>query len=487
MKQSKNVLGREAGSLVISFAIALPIFLLMVFGSIDIAHMVLVKRELQKIADMSAIAAAEGAGGSGIQELALNSAQQNGMRADTQLVATQGYWATSLPGPKHFTSTPSPDQADNAVEVQVSRPVPYMIFLPPATLHATAIAWQPNTAGIGIDSTLLNLDSQKSALLNAILGGLLGAKLNLSAASYQGLADTNISLGQLAEQLNVGNVNSLLTSNLSLPALYQGTLNVLGNASAGGLLHGYAAYGALQSLATAIPYNPATIELGKIINLGLTGPASAADAQVNLLGLITASAMLSNEQHFVDIPNINLLGIASLGLTVISPPQLAYGLPGKDAAGNWRTVAKTAQVALQVQVLGSLLNVTLQASPAEAHLKQVVCALPPDKPQVTVGAGTAILSGTVGLLADPAFTSVPVQNFTDVDFNGYPSQQQQIDSGSQSVNLTLDLLGLKAKLGNILSPIIDALEPVLGILGISLGTANVQYASVGCGTAQLVY
>ncbi|MDD3761577.1 MAG: pilus assembly protein, partial [Acidithiobacillus sp.] len=69
---------REDGSLVIMFALVLPVMLLMVFGSIDIAHMVLVKRELQKIADMSAIAAAEGIG-SGVQTIALQNAQQNGL------------------------------------------------------------------------------------------------------------------------------------------------------------------------------------------------------------------------------------------------------------------------------------------------------------------------------------------------------------------------------------------------------------------------
>lgn len=479
---------REDGSLVIMFALVLPVMLLMVFGSIDIAHMVLVKRELQKIADMSAIAAAEGIG-SGVQTIALQNAQQNGLPNDSTLTATKGYWNPDhLPGPTHFTATPPPDDPVNAVQIVVTRQVPYMIFLPPATLRATAIAWSPNTAGIGIASTLLNLNTQQSGLLNGILGGLLGTTLNLSVAGYQGLANTSISLGQLAEQLNVGNVNSLLSSNLNLGELYQGTLNVLGNATDGGLLHGNA-YGALQALATAIPYSPSTIQLGKIINLGLSSAQSAADAQVNLLGLITASAMLSNQQHFVDVPGVNILGLASLKLYVISPPQLAYGLPGKNAQGQWRTVAKTAQVALNLNVLGGAVNVQLQASPAEARLEQVNCALPPDNPSVTVGAGTSILAGQVNILAGstPSFTAVPPGNYQTVSFTGYPKQQQTISSGDQSITLDLNLLGISINLGNILSPIINTLQPVLQILGISLGTAQVQYTSVGCGTAQLVY
>lgn len=479
---------REKGSLVIMFALVLPVMLLMVFGSIDIAHMVLVKRELQKIADMSAIAAAEGIG-SGVQTIALQNAQQNGLPNDSTLVATKGYWnPNSLPGPKHFTATPSPNDSINAVQVTVSRQVPYMIFLPPATLHATAIAWSPNTAGIGIASTLLDLNTQQSGLLNGILGGLLGTSLNLSLAGYQGLANTNISLGQLAEQLDVGSVNSLLSSNLNLGALYQGTLHVLGNATDGGLLHGNA-YGALQALANAVPYSPTTIQLGKIVNLGLSSAQSAANAQVNLLGLITASAMLSNQQHFVDVPGVNVLGLASLKLYVISPPQLAYGLPGKNSVGQWRTVAKTAQVALDLNVLGSLVDVQLQASPAEARLQSVSCALPPNNPKVIVNAGTGILAGQVNLLSGsiPSFTSVAPGEYQSVSFTGYPQQQTTIASGSQSITLNLNLLGLSINLGDILSPIISILQPVLQVLGISLGTAQVQYTAVGCGTAQLVY
>lgn len=479
---------REEGSLVIMFALVLPVMLLMVFGSIDIAHMVLVKRELQKIADMSAIAAAEGIG-SGVQTIALQNAQQNGLPNDSTLTATKGYWSpNSLPGPKHFTATPSPNDPVNAVQVTVSRQVPYMIFLPPATLHATAIAWSPNTAGIGIASTLLNLNTQQSGLLNSILGGLLGTSLNLSLVGYQGLANTNIALGQLAEQLGVGSVNSLLSTNLNLGDLYQGTLNVLSNRVNGGaLISGYAV-GALSTLASAVPSGSSTIQLSKIIKLGLDG-ASAADAQVNLLGLITASAMLANQQHFVDVPGVNVLGLASLNLYVISPPQLAYGLPGKNSAGQWRTVAKTAQVALNLDLLGGLASVQLQASPAEARLEQVDCALPPDNPSVTVNAGTGILAGQVNLLTGqtPSFTPVALANYQSVLFRGYPQQQQTIDSGSQSITLNLNLLGIPLNLGGILSPIINTLQPVLQILGISLGTAQVQYTAVGCGTAQLVY
>ncbi|MBU2718085.1 hypothetical protein HF563_01465, partial [Acidithiobacillus ferridurans] len=122
-------------------------------------------------------------------------------------------------------------------------------FGPKKTVQAQAIAWVPNpAAGFSISSQVLNLNTQQSALLNGILGGLLGTSLNLSVAGYNALLGTTVSLGQLAQTLNVGTVNHLLSTNLNLPGLYQGALTVLGNQANGGLLNSQNATGALQQI-----------------------------------------------------------------------------------------------------------------------------------------------------------------------------------------------------------------------------------------------
>ncbi|MBE7564020.1 pilus assembly protein [Acidithiobacillus sp. HP-6] len=496
-KESRN---DEKGSLVIMTALVLPIVMLIVFGAIDISHAIYVQRHLQKIADMAAIAGAEN-----ITDAA-NTANQNALTNGFQSTApgrvitvNTGNWnPDTQAAPSYFSTTVPSGSQTNAVQVQVSQQVPYFLFLgPPLTLHAQAIAWAPSAAGISISSQVLDLDSTQSPLLNSILGGLLGSSLNLKLLGYQGLATTTISLGNLAQSVGVGSVNSLLSANLTLPQLYEGALTVLGNQASGGILNNQQASGALSSIIGATR-NTATIQLSKILNLGLAKQA-AVDARVNLLDLITASAMLANQQHAVDVPGVNLLGLASLRLYIISPPQLAYGEGGKNAQGQWITQAKTAQVALELRLLGSLLHVVLEASPAVADLKQVVCASPQSQSSVAVRAGTSLLSASVNLLSNSSFQAIPPGNYEDHTFTGLPIPRAAESHGNkpwtvnstgqnqQSVTLDLNLLGLKVKLGDVLSPVISLLAPVLQILGISLGTAEVKYTALSCGNAVLVY
>lgn len=476
----------ERGAIAIIAAIVMPIMILALAFGIDIGHLAYVQRNLQKMADMSAIAGAEDV--SNASALAMGNAVKNGLQtSSTQMTVTPGNWNPQIEArPTYFSPTVPYGHQANAVQVQLSQTVPYFFFFGPAkTVQAQAIAWVPNpAAGISIGSTLATVNTTESPLLNGILGGLLHTSLNISAVGYQGLANTNINLGQLAQSLDIGSVNSLLTANLNLPQLYQGALTVLGNQKSGGLLNSNGATGALSSMLGSADV-PGTIQLGKIIDLGISQQA-AASAQVNLLDLISASAMLANGHHFIDT-GLNVLGVATLGLTVISPPQLAYGLPGKDASGNYRTEAKTAQVALQLSVLGDAVNVELEVSPAIADLTAVNCAAPLSQSTVGIRAGTAILAAQANVLVKPSpFNSVSPANFQNLTFTGLPAQSQTIGSTSgqdMSISVPVNVLGLiKINLGALLSPVINLLAPVLQLLGIQLGTANVGYNALSCGT-----
>ena len=489
----------ERGAIAIIAALVMPIMILALAFGIDIAHLTYVHRNLQKMADMSAIAGAEDV--SSARMLAMGNAVKNGLQtSSTQMTVTPGNWNPQIEAPPtYFSATVPYGHQANAVQVQLSQSVPHFFFFGPAkTVQAQAIAWVPNpAAGFSISSRVLNLNTQQSALLNGILGGLLGTSLNLSVAGYNALLGTTVSLGQLAQTLNVGTVNHLLSANLNLPGLYQGALTVLGNSANGGLLNNQNAVGPLQQIIGSTS-NSSNIQLGKILNLGLADKNAAASAQVNLLDLITASAELANQQHFVDVPGINVLGLASLKLYIISPPKLAYGEPGKNADGTWRTAAQTAQVALDLQVLGSLLTVNLQASPAVADLTNVACTTPQSQSQVGVKAGTGLLTASIGVFSPQVNQPVVLsQNFSDHTFTGLPIPQAPSSTGNQPwtigstgagqapVNLNLNVLGLLnlgPLLNGVLNPVVDLLAPVLKILGISLGTAKVTYTALSCGT-----
>jgi uncharacterized membrane protein len=567
---------RERGDIAIIAAIVLPLIILAAAFAIDLGHIAYVKRHLQKVADVAAIAAAQDL--SNPQAGAQASAQYNGFNPDSaghQMQVTPGYWNPQSPyvqGPTYFTSSIPYGQQVNAAKVQVTENVPFFFVFGQREVSAQAIAWSSNMAGFSISSQLLDLNTQQSALLNSILGGLLGTSVNLGVAGYNALLGTSVSLGQLAQALQVGTVNNLLQANLTLPGLYQGILTAVGNQQNGGVLSSQAT-GALQQLVGLNVPGSYQVPVGQILQLGLADPNAAVNAQVNVLNLITAAAMVANQHHFVDIPNIGvqLGGLAniSLGLYVISPPSIAFGQPGQNPDGTWKTQAHAAQVAvaLHIQLLqgipalgGGLLNIPiyLEVDPAQGHLTSLQCAVPQSGDQVQIGANTGILTAIIGDIPQDALSNttqplsasaqpatllnvlnlikvtmnplvIPLSDeagygagnyaYTPLNFSGQPQQSQTIDTNAvggalgnvlttlaqqlqQPNSLNVSLLGLNLGLGNVVGALVGALNPilvplvnslngllvpVLQLLGVQLGSAQVTYNAVSCGNATLVY
>ena len=115
------------------------------------------------------------------------------------LSVTQGLWldgtvtipATCAP------LTPPAAHPCNAVKVTATQAVPQIFFGGFDTLAArSTIAAVTPESGFSIGSYLVNLNSQQSAVLNAILGPL-GDSVNLTAVGYAGLANTYVTVGQL--------------------------------------------------------------------------------------------------------------------------------------------------------------------------------------------------------------------------------------------------------------------------------------------------
>ena len=100
-------------------------------------------------------------------------------------------------------------------------------------LSATAVAAAPTptVASLTVRSTLLTVDSTKSVALNALIGGLLGGKLQLDAVGWNGLINTDISLlkylDALAIRLNVsaGNYDQLLKTDATVGQLVQAAID----------------------------------------------------------------------------------------------------------------------------------------------------------------------------------------------------------------------------------------------------------------------
>lgn len=402
----------QQGAIAIMAAVLLPVAIICAALAIDIGHLFYVKRHLQKVADLAAVAAAQFPGNPDPQ--AVGVAKQNGFdpgQAGNGFVVTTGQWdPKTIPGscppwdgqcgtPTYFAAGGT---NPNAVEVEATQVVPYFFLFGSRTVAAGAVGMNTNAAGFSVASRLLQVDTQQSALLNTILGGLLNTKLNLGAVAYNGLLNTTVNIGDLKEALGVGTVNELLNANLDLPGLYQGILTALNKQ---GLVNSNATGALATLLGSGIP--GLNLKLGQILSLTSPTDVAAAQANVNVFNLVTAAAMVANGKHFIQIPNlgINIPGLLNLnlGLNVISPPSFAFGPPGQNPDGTWKTQAHTAQVALGLdltvgQLLGGLVHlpIYLEVAPAQAHLTNLTCAAPQSNNQVTIGTQASLATIILG-------------------------------------------------------------------------------------------
>ena len=239
-------------------------------------------------------------------------------------------------------STVTVTRNGNAITVALSYKVPASLFeqLLPSddnevnlTATATAKACEP-IAQLAMRSKLAEIDSNQSLLLNPILGGLLGTTLNLSAADWNGVLDTNINLlsylDALGAELNLdaGDYNGVLTTDISLTDLIEVSAEVLNNSG------DTASVTAFNTIAAAIPGFTPLIKLGDILNLQTGADEAALDADINLFNLIQGSIQLASDGNAtaVDLP-VNLPGLASVSVQakIIEPQQQSpIGNPETD-------------------------------------------------------------------------------------------------------------------------------------------------------------
>lgn len=542
----------QAGAISIMAAAGLAALVASALLAVDLGSLFYTKRQLQNVADNAALSAVNDLANASL--IATDTASKNdftlpGEHGNTLETVTGRYDTATPEGIYQGSFSAGGDPAlQDAVRVTVTTQQPYFFLLGSHEVAATATATRtPPVAGFSIGSGLVSLDTSRSALLNAILGGLLHTSLNLDAVSYQGLATAHVSLLDLVKaDANVGTVDELLAADLSLAEVLHLSAQALGQDDI--------LYADLENLANLQATGDLHLRLGDLIRLSVADGAAAANAQINVLQLITMAAEVANGQHFLDVPMLGInLGIATLdlSLSLIEPPSIAIGPAGKDASGNWLTQAHTAQARLKLDlkvldVLGPLLGIHvplyIEVARGDAWLESIECRTPRDDSSVVIGATSGIASVYIGEVNADAMTNTEtaatVQTATllnvlglikaeakvavnlpggagDLEFNGpFDANNTQRISGLSTVGLAdslvnkmgsgdpqtvlkVTLLGIPLNLSAILDLLLPVLEPVLGLLdsllapvlsllGLQLGYADVTNFHLNCGVPRLV-
>ncbi|NIE88059.1 MULTISPECIES: TadG family pilus assembly protein [unclassified Burkholderia] len=472
---------RERGA----FAVMTLIFLaatISILGVIDIGNAFFERRDLQRIADMAALAGAQRLDNACAQApvTATAAATKNGLNTGTGDTITVGCgrWDPSVnAAPSYYvpaanvgTGSSNPNALQlNGVQVKLTRQVRHFFVGPTQTVRASSTARATAIDVFSVGATLAQLggtscsgtpasSSANPGLVNGLLGALLGSKsgLNLSLVSYQALACTNVRLADIAASAGVGTIDQLLALNLSLSQFLKLIANALQQTSVVNA-NLQASLGALQAMISA-NVNGGNLNLGGpngLLNIALANTQSAATATVSLLDLIMVGAEVANSNNAVavNIPSVALGGLTGtqLQVQIISPPSIGIGEGGiNPATGQWRTQASTAAVGLylvvdlgvqQVPLLGPLLQLVgvnvdvtlplyLQVGTGKAVLNSTQCAQ-------TAAASTATITATPGI-ANLCIGTPPLNSKGMISL----SSTYSCKSPAQIINAQVSPLGL---------------------------------------------
>ena len=429
------------------------------------------------------------------------------------LSVTPGLWlngAWSIPA-TCAPLTPPAAHPCNAVKVTATQAVPQIFFGGFNTLAArSTIAAVTPESGFSIGSYLVNFNSQQSAVLNAILSPL-GDTVNLTAVGYPGLANTFVTVGQLVTAsgglLTTSNVMTVsLTGSQWLAIWRDAVANQVAQLNCGSSptpnpCNATTALSALDfsGSTSAQLCQLVSVNGSSCANGSLSTPALSAN--LDALQMLTTEAELANGTSALNVTSaLNITGVTSaqLYLTLIQPPQVAFGPVG--------TPAQTAQLQadLKLSVLGAgLLDIPLTAASATATVKTINCAyntMSSTKYAVTsttatgavtlAGLGIANLSisgysgpqiSFIGANVPPTASTeeaTPPTNPITVSSNTTPPYYPSLNySGLSPLSPVFTLLT---------STLSGVLPEVLQASGVSVGGAQTADLSTTCGAVSLV-
>lgn len=317
------------------FAVIMMLSLLAFFAVVtDTGRLYLEKRSLQKNADLAALETAlrycrdQTMSGEELDAAALNVILRNNFAGDFDEDEGDATVNTTLNG--------------NAVTVDLAYIVPASLFEQILSGHddinltarATAKACEP-TAQLTMRSNLLTVDSSQSAVLNGLLGGLLGTTLNLGVGDWQSLLDTNINLlsyfDALATELSLdaGNYDGILTTDVSIGDLLDVAADVAQSAG------DTAAVNALELISLAIPAATPLVALGDILEIQSGTEEAGLNTNLQLMQLVQGSIQLANTESGIEANLPIDLGIVSATLKVrITEPPMFSAVGNPELAKN---------------------------------------------------------------------------------------------------------------------------------------------------------
>lgn len=428
---------RQRGAIGLMAVLTLGLALLFMLVVIDTGRLYMEQRKLQRVVDMAALEAASRGGtctaGATAVAYATQSAIRNGFPLPDAKRTLDAACGTLVVGADHLRTFSADPSQNEVIRVLVTQSVPRSIAAgvgalfagaaapPDVILSAKAVAAAaPPVAALTIRSTLLSVDTSRSALLNQLFGGLLGGNLNIAVAGWDGLMNTQIGLLDYLDRLKIdvglttAGYDQLLGSTLDVSQLIQTAIHVL---DPNGTLAASATLSGLQELKIAA--GTTEVVLGDMLHIESGSQVSALDVDLQLFDLIESVVQLANKKNglVAQLP-INLAGLAQITarIQVLEPPQMsAIGNPQKamlDPLGPDRIYVRTAQLrtllSINLPVLDAIIPLVNAVADLAAPLTNILNSLL-DLDLVGVLNGLTCAIGAPCKMADIVLLQAPVR------------------------------------------------------------------------------
>lgn len=424
----------QRGAIGLMAALTLGLALLFMLLVVDSGRLYLEQRKLQRIADMAALEAVGGSGTCvGVNPSATTLAREAALRnghaesPDHRLYVECGSIESSASGLRAFIPDTNQDQA---IRVTVSHRITSSIAAGAWKLirsgqdenqtslqaQATAGRTGPALARLTIRSSLIDINTTQSELLNTLLGDLLNTELNLSLAQWQGLLKADVNILHLLDALSIsaGDYTELLHNKLKLSEIFTVMADVAAQDSPLVNVSG------LIDLSLAAQ-NAGNIVLGDLLNIQNSGTTAGLNATLTALQLVQGMVELANSMHAVETTlSPSILGLANIStrIQIIEPPQFSAigdpSLANVSPTEPGQIYVRTAQTRILIQadlapLLGGLnlgvvqltpnprLDIGFEVASASSHVRGYDCSTVPNK-RLTVrndAAATKVLIGTI--------------------------------------------------------------------------------------------
>lgn len=436
--------GRQRGSVpIVAFSFVFVVLILAL--AIDAGYAFMKRRDLQRAADMAALAGAQtlpGCANATSYDAVARANLTANLGADvanTTISTACGVWTNptaSATTPGTFAPVGSGGAASgNAVQVTLTLPVVSFFQLTGSrNISATAIARKaPAVVTFTVDSGLLALNANNSVL--APLLQSIGITPTVYVGAAQKLVGVNITPQGLLQALgvpvtgdvSVASLSSVATiQNLTFGQLLSATNTAL-IAQNGALSASVTSLGKLINVFASLPILKLPIQLlgtatspGIIANIDAAGvtAANALTANIGVADLITAAVVGANGNNAIAINGLSILGNAvTASANVISPPQVGIGGVGATATTAQVRVFLQVNTAAASGALGSLVGGFLSSTGTVLKLPLVLTVAQSTATVTAVQCGAnpsttiQVNSGLVNVcVADPATGVHPETN-----------------------------------------------------------------------------